>query len=239
LGEVVLKLWTGIIALCCAACAGAQSYGVVPNAYAGTSGTASFLYFQGSGRTYQYLINENQLTGFIGMNLTGLSWRLLGSASTSWPLVDAQFANFDIYIGPGVTPASRSTTFANNYTGSPTQVRSGALTLPTGSFPATGTPRDWGPVVSFSPFLYTGGHLTVEMRHSGMTGAANISFDANGTSAPGYLTDYAALWTGSYTPVTGGAGNFFITRFQASPVPEPATLLVVGAGVFFVRRRRK
>lgn len=214
---------------------------VVPNAYENTPGTSTFLYMVTTGRTYQYLINENQLTGLVGQNLNGLQMRLPVSATVNWPPADASFANFDIYIGPGVTPAARSTTFANNYSGAKTQVRSGSLTFATGAFSFGGSPVNaWGPTISFNNYLYTGGHLTIEMRHSGMTGTTTTrSFDALSTSTAGYLVDFAALWTGSYTPTTGSAGNFFITRISASPVPEPASMLALGIGLAALARRRR
>jgi hypothetical protein len=218
--------------------------GVVPNAYANTGGTGVFLYMVTTARTYQYVINQNQLTSFIGTNLNGLSWRLPNSATAAWPPANASFANFDIFIGPGVAPSSISSAgTANNYTGTPVQVRSGSLTFPTGSFTSGGSPvNSFGPMVSFSDYFYTGGHLTVELRHSGMTGTTTTrSFDALTTSTSGYGTDFASRWVGN------GAGtgsltnaNFFVTQFSSSaPVPEPASLIALGmGGVVLLRRAR-
>lgn len=216
-------------------------YGVVPNDRENTAGTAGFLYMVTTGRTYQYIINANQLTNLVGLQINGLQWRLLPSATTNWPPTnDANFANFDIYMGPGVDPASRTTNLATNFTGGVTQVRSGALTIPAGSFQATGTPRVWGYNIEFTPYMYTGGNLVIEVRHSGMTGnTTTVSFDAVGTAVQGYGTDYASYWTSSYTGTTGTQANFFITRLNA--VPEPSTMAAVAAGVLLLvsRRRRK
>lgn len=214
---------------------------VVPNAYAGTPGTSTFLYMVTTARTYQYQINANQLTGLVGQNLNGLQWRLPTSATGPWPPADASFASFDITIGEGVAPASRSTTLANNFVGTPTVVRTGALTIPTGSFSIGGSPNPWGPTISFSNYLYNGGHLTIEMRHTGMTGTTTTrSFDALSTTTSGYGTDFGAYWTGSYTGTTGGNGNFFVTRLTGSPVPEPASMIALALGASaLVRRRRK
>lgn len=234
-----MKLPIGFVVCLMAGSAVAQN--VVPNAWENTPGTSTFLYMVTSARSYQYLINENQLTGLVGQNLNGLQMRLPTSATGTWPPANVTFNNFEIYIGAGVTPSARSLTFASNYLSTPTQVRSGSLNFASGSFTNGGTPVNaWGPMITFSDYLYTGGHLTIEMRHDGMLGTTTTrSFDANSTSTSGYLTDYAALWTGSFTPVTGSAGNFFITRINSSPVPEPLTLASLGLGVGLLARRRR
>jgi hypothetical protein len=234
-----VKRFLILAALAVTAVATAQTVGTVPNGFENASGNGTFLFMVTTARTYQYLIQGSQLTSFIGQNLNGLQWRLPASATTNWPAVDANFASFDIYIGPGVEPAARSTTFAANYTSAPTQVRSGSLTLGAGSFGGTGTPHPWGPVVAFNNYLYTGGNLTIELRHSGMTGNTTTqSFDANKSSAAGYGTLYSALWVGNNNPTTGGQGNFFITQLSASPVPEPGTFLALGGGLALLLRRR-
>lgn len=220
--------------------AGAQEYGVVPAGYANTNGTSSFLYMVTTGRTYQMQINASELTQFVGKNLTGLTWRLNANAANWPPSVNADFANFDIYIGPGVDPAARSTTFANNFTSAPTQVRSGPLTFAAGSFQGAGSPAPWGVEITFNEYLYTGGHLTIEIRHSGMTGnTTTTSFNALSTTTSGYGTRFSALWTGTYNGTTGGAGNFFVTRLTANEVPAPGALALLGAGLVMGGRRRR
>lgn len=218
--------------------ASAQFHGVVPSEYENTTGTAGFLYFQGAGRTYQMIINESELTQFVGMELNGLSWRLLASAGNSWPLSDATFNNFDIYMGQGVAPADRSLAFAANYNGPVTQVRSGSLVVPTGSFPSGGSPNGWGHEITFDNYLYTGGHLTIEFRHDGMLGATSQSFDGLSTSTSGYLSRFAAIWASGYdTNGTVNNGNFFVTRLSA--VPAPGALALLGLAGLATRRRRR
>jgi hypothetical protein len=234
-----------LLAIGCAALSRAD-LGVVPNAYENTPGTSTFLYTTTSARTYQFIINDNQLTDFIGENLNGLSFRLPTSATVTWPPVDASFASFDIFIGPSVAPASTSSASgtAGNYTSSPTQVRSGSLNIVAGSYTFGGSPNAFGPMITFNDYLYTGGHLGIEMRHTGLLGTTQTrSFDALPTSTTGYGTDFAARFISNGTGAgTLSTGNFMVVQLSSSPVPEPATMAAVGLGLLAIaargRRRR-
>lgn len=197
-----------------------QTY-VVPPAYSTTASSGTFLGPLANGqRTYQLLINENQLTGLIGKNLTGFTFRVLPSASSPWPASAVTFNNYDVYLGRGVSPADRSLTFASNADGIQTQVRSGSLTIPAASFPAGGSPNGFGSIIGFTtPYLYSGGHLLVEIRHSGFTGTST-SVEAVTSSTAGFGTNFSACWTGNYTGTSGTNGNFSVTRFSFNdPLP--------------------
>lgn len=212
---------------------------VVPNAYE-SGGTSTFLGpMANSQRTYQLLINSSQLTPFVGLQLNSVSWRLPESAAADWPASEITFDNFDIYLSPSVAPADRSLTFANNIAGTQVQVRSGSLTVPADSFSFGGSPNDWGLQIDFDPYLYTGGHLLFELRHTGFAGTSR-SVDAVGTAAAtGYGTDFSAAWTGNYEGVTGSQGNFSVVRFTAVPEPGSAGLIGVAvAGLALFSRRR-
>lgn len=192
---------------------------VVPSNYSGTAGGASFLGpLSASQRTYQMLIHDSLLSGMEGMDLKAITFRLLPSATVNWPAADVSFTNYDIYIGAGVDPALRSFTFDNNYAvpGVKKLVRSGPLTITTGSFPFGGSPTQFGSDIVFdSAYTYTGGHLTIEIRHTGFTGSS-ASVDAASTSSPGYMILYSACWVGSYTGTsTTTQGNFCIARINA------------------------
>lgn len=210
----------------------AQLVQVVPNDRATVAGGATFLGpLANSGRTYQWLIADTELTSLVGQQLSGITYRLGTSASSAWPTADVTYTNYDIYLSPGVAPAARSLTFANNVAGPQTQVRSGPLTILTGSFTVNNNPRDFGVNIDFgTPYLYTGGNLLIELRHSGSSGTSS-SVDAVGTTGTGYGTAFSACWTGNYTGTTGAAGNFAVIQLTATAVPEPGSLALCGLGV--------
>lgn len=227
---------------------GAYADGVVPNAFAATEAPSTFSLTSTStaGRTYQYTIAASQLTGFVGQNLTGMTWRLGNGATAAWPGVVTSFTQWDIRIGAGVAPSAMSSTFANNFTGGNTLVRSGALAFGAGSFTsgASGTtPNAFGPVVGFSTnYLYSGGDLCVEMRFSAQSGATNQpAFDAVAATdtANGWGTLFAGRWTSSSAGTTGGNANLLVTNFTSTAVPEPATMAVLGLGAAALLRRRR
>lgn len=190
---------------------------VVPNIYTGTASTGTFTGpLATAQRTYQFLINANQLTGLVGQNLSAIALRLPQSGTGTWPAVDSNFANYDIYLAPGRAPANRSLTFDSNIVGVKTQVRSGPLTITAGSYTTGSNPNAFGPDITFdTPYLYTGGHLLIEIRHTGwLGGGTSRSNEASTTSSTGYGTDFSACWTGNYTGTAGSAGNFSTVRLN-------------------------
>lgn len=201
--------------------ASADSFLVTPNDRATVAGNGTFLGpLTNSPRTYQLLIKSTQLTSFVGMNLNGLTFRLpaITSTTASWPLVDTTFPNYDIYLSGCVDPALRSLTFASNIVGVQTQVRSGPLTVTTGSFPIPGVSLDFGPIIGFNNYLYTGGNLLIEIRHSGNNGASRSAEAMTASGGMGYGTEFSGCWTGSYTGTSGSQGNFSILKLRATPV---------------------
>lgn len=223
---------------------------VVPNGAVGVDGDGTFSLTStgAAGRTFQMTIAAGQLTGLVGQQLTGLQWRQNGGGSAAWPPVDANFASWDIFLGPGVSPALMGTTFANNFTGSPTQVRNGPLTFPAGSFTFGSSPNAFGPVLNFTtPYVYSGGDLAIEMRFAQQTGATTQSpldaYLASGGPGNGWGVDFSARWTANSAGTTGGNGNFLVTNLVATPIPEPTSLAFAGvscamAAVWNKLRRR-
>lgn len=192
---------------------------VVPPDYTATPGTSTFTGpLATTARTYQLLIHEDLLVSLVGKDLLAISWRIPTSATTNWPAADVTIANYDVYLSGSVSPNQRSLTFAENIVGTQTQVRSGSLNIAAESYRFGNTPNDFGPSIMFnSPWLYTGGHLLIEIRHSGFTGTTR-SNDALSTSTAGYATLFSACWTGSYTGISGSQGNFSIVRISADDV---------------------
>ncbi len=200
---------------------------VVPNANATAAGGSTFLGpLANSARTYQFLIHSDQLTALVGQNLTGIALRIPASASAAWPSAVATYTSYDIYLSESVAPASRSLTFASNVVGTQTKVRDGALNIAAGAYTTGKTPNDFGPTINFNtPYLYNGGHLLIEIRHTG-SGATSQSTDALGTSATGYGTQFSSCWTGSSTGTAGSQGNFTVVSIQST------TSLPVKLGAF-------
>ncbi len=232
---------TVAIAACTLALTGSASAGlitqVVPQQYADTPGTGTFIGPMAIGsRTNQFLIHESLLTNLVGLQLTGVSFRLPASATTDWPGQQITYSNYDIYLSGSVDPADRSFVFAENIVGPQTQVRSGALTIDANAFPSGGSPNDFGVTIGFDNWVYGGGNLLLEIRHTG-NGTASRALDALNTSTPGYGTLFSAAWSSNYEAVDGGLqGSFVVMEFTAVPAPGALALLAVaGLG----RRRRR
>lgn len=190
---------------------------VVPPNYAGVQATATFLGpLSSAQRTIHFLIRDTVLTPLLGQEITAITFRLLASASSNWPAADVTFSNYDIYLSPGVAPENRSFTFADNIAGPQKRVRSGPLTIPAGSFPFGGSPTTFGTDINFdSAYVYTGGHLLIEIRHTGFTGTS-ASVDAASTSSSGYAFLYSSCWASSYTATSGALqANFAVSRLNA------------------------
>ena len=213
---------------------------VVPNDRENTAGTGVFLGpLSNAARTYQLLIDDTQLTGAVGQQIDGITWRLPSAATANYPAADILFNNFDIRLSESVEPSARSLTFANNVVGTQTLVRSGSLTIPTASFKTNPTaPHPFGFLIQFdTPYTYSGGNLLLELRTTGHNGTSS-SVDAVTTSTAGYGTLYSAAWQSSYTATTGAQGNAIVTQIH-TVVPEPASLSIASGIVMLIARRRR
>lgn len=190
---------------------------VIPPAYSGTQGTASFTGpLASTARTYQLLIHADQLTALVGMSLNAITFRLPVTTTANWPVSEAFCSNYDIYLSGSVDPANRSPVFAANVVGTQKQVRSGSLTIPAEAFTTGNTPNEFGPDIQFdSAYLYSGGNLLIEIRHTEISSTSR-AVDAIGTSIPGYGTSFSGLWASGYTATENGLqGNFSVTRINS------------------------
>lgn len=198
---------------------------VIPAAFTTTYGGLNFSGpLSNTGITYQLLINQSELTDLIGESLNGLTFRSPPSlgTTTSWPTVATTYENYDIYLSEGVAPASRSLVFANNIVGTQLQVRSGPLVITPNSFPAAAVTSFGSSIVFNTPYLYNGGHLLLEIRHSTSDGGGRAS-DAISSSNPVFGTTVSTAYTASYsgTGTVFGVGGAAVVRFdygQALPV---------------------
>jgi hypothetical protein len=175
-------------------------------------------------RTYQLLIHKDQLSALNNKDIKAIRWRQAAAATTNWPPAEVIYANYDIYLSESVPPADRSLTFALNVVGPQTRVRFGPLTISPEEYTFGNTPNLCGKEISFdTSWLYTGGHLLIEIRLSASNGTSK-SVDAFTTSATGYGTLFSAAWTGSYTGLTGTQGNFSVISLSYDdPVPVELT----------------
>jgi len=241
-----MKFGLSLISLGAVAIAGAQT--VVPNNLANTGGNATFAFFvEGSStRTYQSVFAASQLTDLVGRNLTGVSFRI-NAGSNGWPGAGGTMSMFDVRIGEGVAPSAISSTFANNFLSSPSLVRSGALTIDAGAFGNGGSPNAFGQVIGFdTPYLYSGGNLTIEYRYTGMPmGTGQPIFDAAFTGQEGFGTEYASAFaifnTATEAWLSGASSRAIVTQFcsAAAPVPEPATMAALGLGALGLMGKRR
>ncbi len=224
----------------------ANFYAATP--FAPANGLNTFIRDVGAARTGQLLINQNQLgTMLPGDTITGMSFRMYNGATSTY--TGATWTDYFIGIGEGVAPVAGSTTFASNIIGALTTVQSGALTMSGFTSGAAGaTPNAWQDEIVFTtPHVYTGGHLLIEIRHtgSGITNPANSFLEAvSATTGVGAGIDYRSFTsTAGAAATTGTLAAFTMTRLSFTPaaIPEPGSLalLAVGGALTLFTRRRK
>lgn len=217
-------------------CSSAQTQ-VVPPAFETVDPGGGFLGPLANGqRTYMLLIHENQLTNMVGMELTGITFRSSTATTTSWPASTADYANYDIYLGQAVAPANRSlASLSDNFVGTPTQVRSGPLSIAANSFPAGG-PSSFGPSITFTtPYPYSGGHLYLRVSHDGSNGTSRSVNAINSSGGPSgvYGTQVSAAWQSAYSPSgTLTNGNAAVVQFSyTTGVPVTSVSVATQGGV--------
>jgi len=206
---------------------------VIPNSVENATGNPTWNLFNNENQVIQLLINQSQLTDLNGQEIGGISFRLPGLTSptypvlTPWPLSSIIYGNFDVYLSEGVSLDSSSSVFADNVVGTQTQVRSEELIIDPEVY-TTGDPANFGPIITFdTPYLYSGGNLLLEIRHSSSDYSVSFS-PVNAISSsthPDYGVNVKSVINlgGSFNATTGLANvyNTPVVRFtEAGP---PAT----------------
>lgn len=223
----------------------AQTQTTVPNAFDAVAGTGTFLGPLASNpRTYQLLIDDSQLTAHLGRSLTSVGFRLPSSALGDWPLAPVTFGSYDIRLSGSVAPSARSLVFGDNVVGEQSLVRSGGLTIDANSFTSGASPNMFGLGIGFdSGYLYSGGDLLIEIRHTGFAGTARSvdALIATGGAPDGYGTLFSAAWSGSYDALNGSQGNFSVLQLTSSAVtvPEPGAFLLIVVGLAGLAARQR
>jgi len=208
LNKGIFSAFIGFIMLFGSTNANAQTVLVVPST---NEGSAFIGPFGNAARQLQLLIDDSVLTSLVGKNLTSISFRLPASTAASWPAAELTMADFKIFLSDSVEPGDKQLDFAANVVGTQTQVRSGSLLIPAGALTIGSDPNAFSFKITFNnSWLYTGGNLLIEIRHSG-TGISSRSVQAASTSSAGYGTLYSAVWQSTGAVLQGNFSNVEIT----------------------------
>jgi len=159
--------------------------GVVPDGLASNDGNSSTNSpLATDPRTYQTILDSGVLDEIpAGAVITSIAFRLDASSVSAWPPAGATFSDYEIRIGKAaLTAINASATFANNVVaGTDVLVRNGVLGPLANTFSAGETAPDaeaWGPTINFTDgFYYTGGGLTLTIRHNGQFGGVTPLVD--------------------------------------------------------------
>lgn len=120
----------------------------------------------------------------LGDLITGISFRLNDDQGSFSGMT---FSRFEIRVGKGKD--ALTTTFANNFDGVPTLVRSGSLTFVPSDFTFGGSPNSFGRVIKFDdPWVYDGGNLLMEIRSSIPTSTLTIDTMTDSEGVDGEAT---------------------------------------------------
>jgi hypothetical protein len=226
---------------------------VVPNDLAGVEGDSNngfpfnLSLFGDSSMRYQQVYDSSQFSSLGGpVMINQIIFRpdaQTGAAfSSTLPSIQIDLST------TSSTPASLSTTFANNV-GADDKVVFGAgpLSLSSAFIGPSGGPKNFDIIINLAtPFLYdpSKGNLLMDVRN--FLGGGTTQFDAFTPASDGAVSE--RVWnpdvnatTGTYDSVAAGMVTEF--GFGPSAVPEPSTLLTAVSGVLaclgYAWRRRR
>ena len=92
------------------------------------------------------------------------------------------------------------------------------------------------------PFVYTGGNLLIEIRHTGsniVNSAPNDFLEVALIANPNYNVNFWSATATGNTATVGAQANFTVTQLHVVPEPSAALLILVGGAAWLLRRRRK
>ena len=206
---------------------------VLPPEFATVEGDGFFFRPLGtSPQTVQYAYGSSLLAGVPrGSAITGFQYRADHPVRPpESPIV--VFANYEVTVSTSTfAPGSLSAIFADNIASDAVLARHGALTFAADDVPTGGAPNAFGPLIDFTtPFIYHGGDLLLTIRHTGGGIGNTVVVDVQGDDnrLQSVFTDEADATEGFAL-----AGSAPIIRV-AYDVPEPATLLLLSAGLLSV-----
>ncbi|MGD1320000.1 T9SS type A sorting domain-containing protein [Chryseobacterium sp. 2R14A] len=146
-------------------------------------------------RRFQILIAHAPISLMTNKYITSISFSLQGSYTNAWPLTDTTFGSYEIYLSKGVTPPNIQMNFAANIVGTQTMVKSGSLIIPAGSVPAGNSSNPYAYTLVFdTPYLYTGGNLVIEIRHTGHNNPVDVPVRTIDTNTMVNTTYLSACW---------------------------------------------
>jgi hypothetical protein len=211
-------------------------------------------------RTYQAYYSTTAMSGVTSpVMITGMqfrlaigeNWRPAGYVGSSWPDQQITFSDYTVQLSQASAQLrtdgeylSGTSAFSFGQGAGLTTVRTGSLSINANSYNATGGTtgeHSWGPTINFStPYLFNpGDDLVLTIGLNGYTQTAAQAFFASGDFANG-VTD--AISSTSGNNVNGSASGFsspMFVQFTTAPVPEPASMAVLGLGALALIRRRR
>ena len=208
---------------------------VVPGDYETTEGSGDNSYpFNKPTMRYQQVYNNEEFSALDSFYIDEILFRPDSYAGESF---SSTLPNVDIFLSTtSMDAGGLSSTFSDNIGSDETLVHSGALSL--SSAFTGGEPKDFDIVITLStPFLYDPslGNLLLDVRN--YSGAYTTYFDTGYSDSIQRLYSHDAY---SSTGLFDGYNYGLITAFDITPVPEPATLLLLGSGlVGMIGLRRK